>query len=63
MLTCGTVKTGPNAGAFVADELVEEQTLDNLFAFGRRLAEAHRTRMPKRSSFDAEVAEALGPRL
>lgn len=26
---------------FVARELVEEQTLDNLYAFGERLAEVH----------------------
>lgn len=29
------------AGDFIARELVEEQTLDNLFAFGDRLAELH----------------------
>ena len=27
---------------FVARELVEDQSLDNLFAFGKRLAETHK---------------------
>ncbi len=71
MLTCSTVKEGPQAGEFVARELAHEQTLDKLFAFGERLAEAHRTRMPKYSgvlhkqrtlgAFYESVAEALGP--
>ncbi len=72
MLTCGTVKEGPHAGEYYAEELAHEQTLDNLFVFGERLAEVHRTRMPKYSpvlqkgrrvrEFYEGVAEALGPR-
>jgi hypothetical protein len=29
-------------GEFIARELAAEQTIDNLFAFGHRLAEAHK---------------------
>lgn len=30
-----------NRGQFLAKELIEEQTLENLFAFGDRLAKTH----------------------
>ena len=30
------------SGEFIAKELVADHTIDNLFAFGRRLAETHR---------------------
>lgn len=43
VLACGTVKTGPYAGEFFAKELTEHQTLDNLFAFGERLAQLHQS--------------------
>lgn len=39
--TCSTVKAGPQRGEFIARELLEEQTLENLAAFGDRLAAAH----------------------
>ncbi len=50
------------AGEFIAKELVMEQTLDNLTAFGERLAEVHQIMMRPRnpSTFDEGVAEALG---
>lgn len=43
VLTCGR-----NAeGDFVARELVEEQTMENLLAFGERLAKAHEFMLAK----------------
>ncbi len=38
VLACGRNE----AGDFVARELAREQSIDNLFAFGDRLAEAHK---------------------
>ena len=38
---CGTVPDGPLKGEFYARELAAEQTIQNLMAFGRRLAAAH----------------------
>lgn len=37
VLTCATT----NEGEFIARELVEEQTLENLYAFGDRLRAAY----------------------
>lgn len=39
---CPTVRSGPNKGEFFAPELAEEQTIDRLLAFGRKLQQAHK---------------------
>jgi hypothetical protein len=47
-MACGT----NNDGEFVARELVEEQTLANLYAFGWRLKELHDKYMGRRCECD-----------
>ncbi len=39
---------------FIASELVEDQTIDNLFAFGRRLAEVQEKWVKNRRANDGQ---------
>lgn len=47
---------------FVAEELAQEQTLENLFAFGARLEKAHNVLKESRARRDSHQAARTNPR-